>query len=36
MAVNIPSITEPAKRVAERPAGEVCFNFPKTTPKPAG
>jgi len=36
MALNILSIAEPAKRVAERPASKARFNLPKTTPQLAG
>jgi len=36
MALNILSIAEPAKRVAERPASKARFNFPKTAPQLAG
>ena len=30
MALNISGVAEPAKRVAERPAGEERFNTPQT------
>ena len=36
MALNIPGVAEPAKRVAERPAGEERFNTPQTRDETGG
>jgi len=36
MALNILGVAEPAKRVAERPAGKARSNLPQSALQPAG